>query len=357
MNPAKTIAAIADGSDLLTAAVCDRSHPLTQSLVDQVIRRSQFSIYGRRPRSRDAHGMSTSDLDILSFLWDLQQRRARVSMSSYENGTPWRIVKGEQRVGSRRYGTVIGLVAHRQHLAFSLCIQDMSVVVTRAGALKRGAPRRYMVVDHGGAWHRGWQGLFWDQGGGESQFLAERQLVNDGTVSFQDYLHRERRQSLFGAPYLSAKCMLMRIEDELRYYAQVRKQRFPNGAPDTRPQLAPKAPTVTTGLAFSARKPTFTVSLTGPTLVGKYPEVPAGLLGYQLVESRLSDLRAWRVLVQFLIRADEVAFFHHGYQDQFTPWWVRQAQWQTVPNGLQIALSDQISLTARVGTAAVLVSV
>jgi len=209
MRIAKTVQAIEAGVNPIANRILNRAVPLDEAFVQQVLSLTQFTWHGRNPKT-------ATSLDILSLLVELKRREARVSIDAYQNRTPWKMTAREQHVGgTKRFGKIVDLISHRDHLSFSVRIKDESIHVVDGDQTKTGRNRSYMMVDYDGSWYENWKGFDWEKTDEEVAYLTRRKLLVDGSVSFNDYVHLNRRQSIFGAPYMILKLLSLRIEDEL----------------------------------------------------------------------------------------------------------------------------------------------
>ena len=159
MHTANTLAAVAAKTHPLVAQIMDRNFVLSREFIRIVMRQSQFSWHGRKPKPALVKGsVRKTNLDLLSVLMELYYRKAEIELAAYENKLPWSVTAGEQHVGgTKRYGPIVGFAAHRELLSFSVTINDRSVF--RAENEQFGAERNYMIADYDGSWHKGWHGL------------------------------------------------------------------------------------------------------------------------------------------------------------------------------------------------------
>ena len=328
---AKTIQAIDTGTNPLVKKIMDRSQQLDRAFALQTIGQTQFTWHGRRPKpSATANGCTRkTNLDLLSWLVELHKRSAEIALLDYDNQLPWKARTGEQRIGNQKpHGQIIDLISHQKHLSFSVLIKDMSILKSGAGEPSLGADRTYMIADHCGNWSPGWHGFDWDKTDDELSYLNRRSLLVDGKVQFSDYLHQNRRQSIYGAPYLLLKLLWQRIEDEIAFYESELKRLEKLGVV---PYVEPAKVThecLAVGDSRSAEVPVFTMQVNGPPFVGEYTAVSADAVGYHLAKQSLRFLKyKLRPMVQFVVRADEVAFYRFGLEQGFVSSWVKGTDW------------------------------
>lgn len=353
MHTAHSIAAVASLRHPLAASIMNRESALTRKFIDQVMVQSQFSWHGRRPKpSVFAGSTRKTNLDLLSVLMELYKRQAHVELTAYDNQLPWQAYAGEQHVGgTRRYGPVVGLVSHRDQLSFSLQINDLSVIRTD-GEPTAGSTRSYMIADYHGKWHAGWHGLSWQMSEQELAYFERRKLLTPDGVDFEDYIHQNRRQSVYGAPYLMLKVLWQRIEDEIAFF-EAELKRLERADVECPSDLkSPERYLIASGNSTSISVPVFHVKVDGPEFSGEYVPVSTDTLGYRLAHRSLRFLKhELRPIVQFMVRADEVAFYRFALKQDFMAHWVRGTSWQMdrKTGWVGIDLADSLRLSYRQG--------
>ncbi len=354
MQIAKTVQAIAALEHPLVSHISNRTVPLTVELCKQVMNQTQLSYHGRRPKPAYSKkgAVRKTDLDLLSLLADLSKRQARVQLTAYDNQLPWQAFAGEQHVGgTKRFGPITGLISHREHLSFSVQISDESVLKSSTGTPGFGANRTYMIADYHGQWHKGWHGFTWNMNPDERAYLKRRNLLVDGNVDYEDYIHRNRRQSVMGAPYLLLKLLWQRIEDEILFFEREIKRLQHAGVECPKDLESPLRFKIAEGDSASVEVPTFTMHLAGVPLAGEYTHVSTDALGYRLAHRSLTFLsQKLRPTVQFMVRADEVAFYRFGLEQHFVSNWIKGTFWVcTGSQRASIALGDTLRLSYRSG--------
>jgi len=356
MPIAKTVGAIATLENPLAASLMNRSLPLTHAFARQVMSQTQFSYHGRRPKpARNRAGeVRRTNLDLLSLMVDLYKRSAQLELTAYDNQLPWQAYAGEQHVGgTKRFGPITGLISHREHLSFSVQIKDESVLKSAGCIPTVGAYRTYMMADYAGAWHKGWHGFTWDMNAHERAYLTRRNLLVDDIINCEDYVHHNRRQSVMGAPYLLLKLLWQRIEDELTFFEYELKRLRLAGVACPQDLETPMRIKIAQGVEQSVEVPTFTMHLSGLSFTGHYTPVSTDALGFRLAHRSIRFLaHKLRPIVQFMMRADEVAFYRFGLEQNFVSHWVNGAHW--VPRSqyaASIDLGDTLRLSYQKGTA------
>ena len=354
MHIAKTIEGIATMEHPLVHMIMNRESDVTRKLAQQVMSQTQLSYHGRKPKAaHDKNGqVRKTNLDLLSLLADLHKRLARVELTAYDNVLPWQAYAGEQHVGgTRRYGRITGLVSHSEHLSFSLQMDDQSVLKSVDGDPTVGASRTYMIADYTGAWNKGWHGFSWNMNTQEKAYLERRNLLVDGNVDYEDYVHQNRRQSIMGAPYLLLKLLHQRIEDEIKFFEREIKRLEHLGVEQPLDLVSQTRYKIAQGASQSVEVPTFTMRLDGLDYTGEYTPVSNDELGYRLARRTIRFLaHELRPIVQFMMRADEVAFYRFGLEQDFVSNWIKGPQWNhSGAHAARIALGDTLSLSYQKG--------
>lgn len=319
---ADSLSAVGTLTHPMAAAVMDRRVPLTQELIDAALRQSVFGWKGRSPRLLlDANGdIVGSDFDLLSFMVPLAERHSVIEIPEYQIRRQMRLRSDERKIGRNQFGKIKGLTSNKEVFSFCVLIDDKTIATEQDGEEELGAPRNYMLVDMTGDWG-GWNTLRWSPTAEENRFLKKAKLWQGDEIAFQYYLHPNRWQSFFGAPYLLLKLVLVRIEDELAFYrSELDRLERINIVPDR-----PERGRVET---FGTTKPidvdTFEAVLDAPGLAGSTKDY--GLPPYDTKERANAAYarerllaHKWRPKVQFVTRADECAYFRHG-KGQIARW-------------------------------------
>ncbi len=100
--------------------------------------------------------------------------------------------------------------------------------------------------------------------------------------------------------------------------------------------------------------PTFTVELRGMKFRGEYAPFEASDAGRDSVRGRIQFLaNRLRPLVQFIVRADEVAFYKFGRTNDYVAPWIKGASWKHVRSSdpyrskAHFSFTDELSLSYR----------
>lgn len=247
----------------------------------------------------------------------IAERGAVIELPHYRSRRATVKREGERHVGGgSRFGPLTGLTSNKDVFSFSARIFDSTVVVKdpETGRETPGAFRNFMLVDLGGKWHDGWDRIIWDPSAEENKFLTDHSLWTGNTVFFKNAVHPNRWQSIFGAPYLLLKMLIERLSEEGKFYGDEVKRlqkagiNFPS---DEGPKEA--AAMVSTTQTKSEKVKTMEAVLDLPEFSGTYKPVPATQAGLiEAYERRKLVLFTLKPKAQFIVRADELAYFLHG---------------------------------------------
>lgn len=326
---AKSVLAVASGAHPLARLIQDRHTEMTEELMWRVIKLLKFSWPSRKPRQqKNVRGEKRpTDMDLFSFLLPLIGTDTVLELPHYQTRLPRRTYAEERHLGNVRFGPIAKLISHRSLLSFSVQITDMSIV-TRGDESESdhvGALRTFMMVDYDGKWQPGWNGIAWNFKKAEGQFRERYDLVNDATHrGFMHYVHPNRRHSIFGAPHLLLKLLWQRLEDEIAFYRSEMKRlaQFASDQPGDSKTVVSVSPH--TGIMV----PEFTMKLLGLTMAGEYQPTGDSLSGYQAIKEKERLLaETIRPLVQFIVRANEAAFYHYGRKQDYVAGWIRGVNW------------------------------
>lgn len=298
-------------------AIMDRQKEVDQETIDAVLGQSLFSWEDRHPRpALDENGnFQCTDLDLLSFLAPFADRRAVIEISRYRNRRKIVVRDNERRIGSSKFGPVTGITSNKDVFSFSVRIFDGSVVVkdpvTELETV--GAHRNYMLVDCDGHWYDGWDRIVWDPTRSENDFLTKNGLWTGNTVYFKNYVHPNRWQSIFGAPYFLKKMLVSRLDDEAGFYRQEMKRLEDGGITLPEGEKKPYVPSIHEGKTESVKVGSLEALLDLPDFSGAYASVPATQAGLVDAYRRQKHL-TWTVkpAIQFVIRANEAAYYRYG---------------------------------------------
>ena len=347
---AKSVRDIAHLRNPYAIAINDRSTTIDDEFVNAVLGQSIFSWEGRNPTPAvDENGnFQATDLDLLSFLVPLAARKAVIEIPRYRNRMKTVRKENERKIGSNNFGTMTGMTSHKDVFSFSVRLFDQTIAVRDpvTEVEKLGAHRNYSIVDGDATWYDGWDRIVFDPSAKENEFLTENKLFSGNTVYFKHYVHPNRKQSVYGAPYLLLKMLSSRLSDEASFYRTEVKRLEALGITLPAGQKGSYVPTQSEGETKPVKVNTMEMVLDMPAFAGEYSPVENTEEGIIKAYQRQKHLTyTLKPLVQFVLRADEAAFFLYGEEEGY---------WQAgyrVPRGRvdwnQMVLSNQMALRYR----------
>lgn len=365
---AKSVRIVATLEDNMAKCIMDRSFSIDDDFVRRAVHGAIMSFEGRSPRPALSAGgvIQVTDLDLLSFLVPLVERQAIIEIPAYENRRQRVRKEGERKIGTNNFGAVTGLVSNQDVFSFSVRVFDQTIAVCdkKTEVEATGAYRSYMLVDIDGSWHAGWNKIVWNPSAKENGFLTEHGLWSGNAVHFKHYVHPNRRQSVYGAPYLRLKMLSARLFDEASFYrGEVeRLEALGYRLPETVPSQAAVVEKV--GGTLSTLVETMEMAIDLPAFTGQYQPVEVSTAGMVKAYERQKYLTyTLRPLVQFVVRSDEAAFFRFGARDGFVASWMKGAVWQPgyrLPRGRvdwnRLELTPEVALRYRIKTVTQLVA-
>lgn len=314
------------------AAIMNRNQPVTEELVDAVVNAAIFTWEGRNPApALDEDGnFQGTDLDLLSFLVPIARRGAIIEIPQYERRRQQVVRASERKIGSNQFGPVVGLVSNREVFSFSVRLWDGTIAKTDpvTGRETMGAYRNYMIVDVDGHWYSGWSEVVFKPDVAENAFLTERGLWTGNTVVFQNYIHPNRWQSVFGAPYFLLKMLSERLGDEASFYRAEAKRLQGKGITFPKGECGDGyEPPESVGETRAIEVETVETVLDQPEYSGEYTPAEETREGLILAYERQKLLTyTLRPQVQFVLRADEAAYYRYG-AGRVAPW--HKGSWET----------------------------
>lgn len=336
--------------------IINRRQPITKEMVDAILGQSLFSWEGRNPRpALDQYGnFQCTDLDLLSFIAPFADRGAVIEIPHYRNRRKIVVKSDERKVGAKQFGPVTGLTSNKDVFSFSVRIFDTSIVskdpVTEKESV--GAHRNYMLVDCDGNWYHDWDKIVWDPTRAENEFLTKNGLWTGNVVYFKNYVHPNRWQSVFGAPYFLKKMLIARLDDEAGFYRKEVKRleetglTFPDGV------KKPYVPAEYEGATKPIKVGTLEAVLDLPEFSGSYyPMVPIQMDLVDAYRRQKHITYSVKPAVQFVVRANEAAYYRFG--EGRVAHWMGSRTWKTwkTPKGRtdwnQIVLSPECAFRYR----------
>lgn len=353
---AKSVKGVANLTNEYAASIMNRATKIDEEFVSAILSQSIFSWEGRSPKpalDQDGNFRGT-DLDLLSFLVPAVKRGAIIEIPEYRNRR--KIVRkiNERKIGRNSFGKAAGLVSNKDVFSFSVKIFDRTIAVAdmENDTESNGAFRNYMIVDCNGHWYNGWNKIVWDPTAKENEFLSDMGLRTGNAISFRNYVHPNRKQSIYGAPYLLLKMLYLRLTDEADFYRREMKRLEALGIGLPEGEKADYAPIDYQGHSREILVETMEVALDVPGFRGKYRAVSNDQAGLVKAYRRQKHLAyTLRPMVQFVIRADEAAFYLFGQRNGFIANWMAKRYWKSgcrVPNDTavwnQMVLSNDVAI-------------
>jgi hypothetical protein len=364
INIATTVHEVATLKNEYAQDFMDRTRSLDEKQIAAVINQGTMGYAGRNPSpALDADGnFQCTDLDLLSFLTPIAARGAVIEIPQYRNRRQIIRRAGERKIGTNQFGPITSLVSNKDVFSFSVKIHDKTIIAKslETDTESVGAFRNYMIVDCDGHWYDGWDRIVWDPNAEENAFLKEKKLWTGNSVRFQYYVHPNRWQSVFGAPYLLKKMLLARIDDEAGFYRREMKRLAAAGIELPAGEKLEYKPVVSEGAARSLEVKTMEMALAIPEFTGEYEPVPLTAEGMVKAYRHQKLLTyTWKPAVQFTARADEAAFMRYGLDADDNgriARWIKDAAWtpwrKNNRSALynQLVLSDDMALLYRIKT-------
>ncbi len=331
---AESVRYVAQLLDYYAQRIMDRDFFLNENFIRSILGQSVFNWEDRdMSLALNPDGtLRTRNLDLFSFLVPLAEKGAIIGIPDYKNRGPVVKESCERRVGQGVFGPLKGLVSSKKTFAFSLSVDDQNLLVTlKDGSEKVGWVHNYMMVDHSGKQREDFGTLVVENFGGEGDIFQNLNFGGLGQVAldFKHYIHPNRWQSIYGAPYLLLKMLLERLKDEIKFLndeigrlknAGIRGKMFLDKRDRTVMHKGPKKNIEVSTLQFVLDLPPFSNS---------YAPLPKNLYALNLACSRRKQLLYHFIpIVQFVTRADEAAYFLHGLKNNSVAHWMRGAKWE-----------------------------
>ena len=356
---------IVDVNNYYAQIIHDRSQPIADDFVEAILNQSVMTWEGRSPSPalNENGDFVGTDLDLCSFLVPIAARGAVIQFpeGEYKARRAKSTRADQHRIkGAGRFGKVTGLISNRNVFSFSVRIFDQSVVTTSPeGSQETGDHRNFMLVDIDGKWHSGWRRIVWDPTAEENEFLTANRLWTGNVVQFQNWVHPNRWASVFSAHYLLKKWLLARIEDE-KDWCNKETELIKSMGCSLPPQ--PPTPPREEGPEKKISVKTIEIVLDIPEFIGQYQSYPISIKGLKQAHDRRRHLLyTVKPMIQFIIRANEAAYFLHGNVQNDTvgriAHWLNSRKWESdwkPPRGRvawnRMRLSSDFNLRYRIKT-------
>lgn len=352
INFAKSVKDVVGMKNEYAQIIMDRNQAIDVELVSSIIAQGIMSYAGRTPApALDPDGnFQCTDLDLLSFLVPLADRKAVIEIPKYRNCRQVIRRVGERKIGTNKFGPVTSLVSNQDLFSFSVKINDKSIITKDEFEKESvGEFRNYMVVGVDGQWYDGWDRIVWDPTADENAFLTKNKLWTGNTVQFQYFIHPNRWQSVFSAPHLLKKMLLTRIDDEADFYRSEMKRLTDLGIQLPDNEMKEARPVKAVGATEKIKVETMEMILTLPNFSGAYAPVSDTEEGMIEAYRRQKLLTyKWKPAVQFVVRANEAAYFLFGFDENGeakVASWMKKRSWKPFQKNKRSALYNQMVLS------------
>lgn len=229
----KKIASTLEGllDNPLVSVAMDRSQPI-DDVIEEVANHWKADLENRKPapayrETMDGFLIYTGQtFDMFTFMNALADRKAVINIPDYKNLAPKTIKTNEKVVSDKnRHGPILGVIGNKKALSFNIRIKDYNVIQYDAhGNGTVGAPRDFKLVDYSGKLYNGWKkGIEFTTNMQENKFLDVYKLRIGKLVPFEGFVHPNLAFSFYGSPYLIAKIVGLRGEEEASFYRKLAK--------------------------------------------------------------------------------------------------------------------------------------
>lgn len=285
-------------------------------------------LYSRKPgKAYDVDGdyMGT-DLDLHTFISALVTRGAMINIPEYKSMRETTQKEGQMVVSKdNRHGKCVGLSSNKDVFSFGIKIFDQNVMTTDSS----GDFRVYNLLDILGEWHKGWKTIQFLPDQKENDFIEKWALANQDKITFDFFISKWRKHSIYSAAYFLTKMALLRLDDEARYLAGMIKVMLTAGVtyPEAVTKIWPKQTSVGDVKKVVVKSITYKTDI--PPIKGAYPEI-------EMTQENLiaiTEKRKWLVytvkpILQYAIRGNEYANFKYTGEGNEFPHWIQNAKWE-----------------------------
>ncbi|MDO8640246.1 MAG: hypothetical protein Q7R33_01770 [Nitrosarchaeum sp.] len=312
-----------------------------QPVIDETLAHWSYDLDNRKPGPAytDDGVFVGTDLDLACFLYALADRQAVINLPQYKGRRAKQVTEGEIVVSDKnRHGKILGVLANKENMSFSIRIMDMNVMTTD----EVGNFRNFMIVDLDGKWYDGWQTIQFVPDAKENDFMTKNKLWSGNTVVFKNFIHPNRWISFFGQHYFTTKALLNRLDIEAAHWRnlakELRSQGVIIGGGNGEKKEWPKKTTV--GDSKSIKVPAIEVEIEHPAFLGSLPTIDnfKNVLTNKPITSKSEILKAaedrareitYTLIpkLRFATRATEYAFNFHGDDGNKMPAWIENTPW------------------------------
>lgn len=311
-------------------------HPIVQDILDKSCNIElsasvcqafwMYDLMKRKPgpAHNETGAFVGTDLDLATFLYALQGRKAIINIPVYKAIRQTRVRENQELTSKYdRNGEIISVGSNKDFFSFNVQIMDQNVV----GEEKVGDYRTFSLTDFTGEWYDGWREINFVPTIKENRFITENKLWTGNKIIFSNFIHPNRWTSFFGHHYVISKLMIDRLTEEASYLNREIKAiqeegiYFPKGKGPRTYDYSHKGETKP--MSF----PKFEVKIYIPSLQfkGEFPKIERSQKA--LIEAYQKRKRLMRYIkdLRFSCRAAEYA--HYKAQDRF-PVWIKNVSWE-----------------------------
>lgn len=313
------------------------SNERPEAVVENMIRDFSWDLFTRSPRRLASEEFKT-DLDLATFLSALAERRAVITIPKY---TKTRVSGHDQnvrRIGEARFGPLTGIYANSETLTMGVNVTDMSAVLQDPVTGKEivGQPRKFALTNHEGQWTNAWRKIEFRPSAPENSFLTEKDVMDENSVFHpKHFLHPNRWQSMFSFNHLLMHVAYERLGAEATGLGAAVKQFTVKNVGDGalkevyKPQMSEAE-----GTKVAIEAKTMVVEFDHPTEwvfnQQTNPGVPKNRdEAIEAHERRNKIVYTIRPALNFLIRANEVAYCINAAAEGRIAPWIKGAKWET----------------------------
>lgn len=225
-------------TDPIFEKIRNRSTDEILDVLDEINNYWIFSLDKRKPNVIfEEDGTAVTTLDLLTFLYSLEDRGAVIKIPNYRSLRPTvsPAKKGEMIVSKDRFGKIIELRSNMNTFNFSIMIKDAAVIDSESV----GKPRLFTITDFDGEWFGGWDRLDFIPDAVENKYILENFLVNDDkSITFDKFISSSRWVSFFSKHYILTKYAIQMLKERSKFYNKLLKEmknsgkiKFPNLSP------------------------------------------------------------------------------------------------------------------------------
>lgn len=285
-------------------------------------------LFSRKPGMAyniDGEYMGT-DLDMHTFISALVARKAMINIPEYQSMRETVKKEGQMIVSKdNRHGKCLGLSSNKDVFSFGIRIKDFNVMTSNTA----GDFRVFNLLNILGEWHEGWKTIQFMPDKKENDFIEQWTLANKDNITFDYFISKWRKHSIYSAAYFLTKMALLRLNDEAKYLAGMIKVMQKAGImyPETEIKEWPKQTKV--GDAKKVKVKSITYKTDIPPLMGVYPEI-------DMIQENLIKITAIRKklvytikpILQYAIRGNEYANYKYINEGKEFPYWIQNARWE-----------------------------